>query len=84
MTVVISPCTSCVSYVALAVRLGKDEHYRRWAGELIDERSHVLWEQREVVIEWARFLSRAAGRLPPIADEVCVMTNFGWEVLVPI
>lgn len=58
--------------MALAVRLGKDEQYRRWAGKLIDERSHVLWERQEVVNEWAKFLARAARRLLPTAGEVSV------------
>lgn len=58
------------SYVALAVRLGKDDSYRRWAGKLIDERSSALWERPEVVFEWSRFLARAAGRIPPTPREV--------------
>lgn len=60
------PC----SYVQLAVRLGRDTRYRRWAGDLIDQRSAALWERRDVVLEWARFLSRAAGRRAPTAEEV--------------
>lgn len=58
------------SYVQLAVRLGRDARYRGWAGELIRQRSAVLWERKDVVFEWARFLSRAAGRPSPTADEV--------------
>ncbi|CAN0325320.1 unnamed protein product, partial [Scytosiphon promiscuus] len=46
-------------YVQLAIRLGRDERYRRWAGDLIDQRSPALWERRGVVLEWAKFLSRA-------------------------
>ncbi|CAM9620671.1 unnamed protein product, partial [Scytosiphon promiscuus] len=58
------------SYVQLAIRLGLDERYRRWAGDLIDQRSPVLWERRGVVLEWAKFLSRAGERVPPTAQEV--------------
>lgn len=59
-----------VSYVELAVRLGRDAEYRRWAGNLIGQRSSALWERRDVLLEWARFLSRAAGRNSPTAEEV--------------
>lgn len=58
------------SYVQLAIRLGQDARYRQWAGDLIGDRSSVLWERRHVVVEWARFLSRAAGRPAPTASEV--------------
>ncbi|CBJ26241.1 putative methyltransferase [Ectocarpus siliculosus] len=58
------------SYVELAVRLGRDAEYRRWAGNLIGQRSSALWERRDVLLEWARFLSRAAGRISPTAEEV--------------
>ncbi|CAM9740156.1 unnamed protein product, partial [Scytosiphon promiscuus] len=58
------------SYVELAVRLGRDGRYRQWASDLISRRSWCLWERREVVLEWAKFLSRAAGRPAPSAEEV--------------
>eukprot|EP00903_Cladosiphon_okamuranus_P014127 g13129.t1 len=58
------------SYVQLAVRLGQDALYREWAGDLISQRSAALWERRDVVFEWARFISRAAGRPSPAAQEV--------------
>ncbi|CAN0161292.1 unnamed protein product, partial [Ectocarpus sp. 8 AP-2014] len=58
------------SYVELAVRLGRDAEYRRWAGNLIGQLSSTLWERRDVLLEWARFLSRAAGRNSPTAEEV--------------
>lgn len=63
------PLPNC-SYVELAVRLGRDVRYREWASDLISGRSWSLWERKEVVVEWARFLSRAAGRPAPLADEV--------------
>ncbi|CAM9165371.1 unnamed protein product, partial [Hapterophycus canaliculatus] len=62
-------CPVC-SFVQLAIRLGRDTRYRRWASGLIEQRSSALWERREVVLEWARFISRAAGRVPPTAQEV--------------
>lgn len=58
------------SYVQLAVRLGRDSRYRRWVSDLMDQRSPALWERRGVVLEWARFLSRAGGRAPPADREV--------------
>lgn len=61
---------SVCSYVQLAVRLGRDARYRQWASDLIDQRSPALWERRGVVLEWARFISRAAGRAPPTTQEV--------------
>ncbi|CAN0159173.1 unnamed protein product [Ascophyllum nodosum] len=57
-------------YVQLAVRLGRDARYRRWAGDLIDRRSEVLWDRREVVLGWARFLARAGGHSNLTPEEV--------------
>ncbi|CAN0411408.1 unnamed protein product, partial [Ectocarpus sp. 12 AP-2014] len=50
--------------------LGRDAEYRRWAGNLIGQRSSALWERRDVLLEWARFLSKAAGRDSPTMEEV--------------
>lgn len=65
------------SYIALAVRLGLDDEYRRWAGHLITERSYVLWERQEVVHEWAQFLATAAGRRLSDADKVRDLLEYG-------
>ncbi|CAM9749410.1 unnamed protein product, partial [Ectocarpus sp. 6 AP-2014] len=70
------------SYVELAVRLGRDAEYRRWAGNLIGQRSSALWERRDVLLEWARFLSRAAGRNSPTAEEV-VNLDHGADLPLP-
>ncbi|CAM9638268.1 unnamed protein product [Ectocarpus fasciculatus] len=69
------------SYVELAVRLGRDAEYRRWAGNLIGQRSSALWERRDVLLEWARFLSRAAGRSSPTAEEVNL--EYGADLPLP-
>ncbi|CAM9959572.1 unnamed protein product [Ectocarpus sp. 12 AP-2014] len=71
------------SYVELAVRLGRDAEYRRWARNLIGKRSSALWERRDVLLEWARFLSKAAGRDSPITEEVIDLEHGAYLPLPP-
>eukprot|EP00904_Undaria_pinnatifida_P008479 jgi/Undpi1/4761/HiC_scaffold_18.g08114.m1 len=71
------------SYVKLAIRLGQDSRYRQWAGDLIGRRSSALWERRDVVVEWARFLSKASGRPAPTALEAKVGLIHGADLPLP-
>ncbi|CAM9445349.1 unnamed protein product [Phaeothamnion confervicola] len=67
------PCCTAVdeeSYVALAVRLGRDAAFRWNVSRAIHERAPLLWGRREVVYEWARFLATACGVRPPRPEEV--------------
>ena len=46
-------------YVQLAVRLGKDERYRRQVSEMLEHRGAEIWERKDVAQGWAQFLERA-------------------------
>ncbi|CAM9259019.1 unnamed protein product, partial [Hapterophycus canaliculatus] len=58
------------SYVNLAARLGRDTAFRNHIVDLIDQREWALWERRDEVYEWARFLARVGGFAPPTPQEV--------------
>ncbi|CAM9423075.1 unnamed protein product [Ectocarpus fasciculatus] len=62
--------TDVASYVQLATRLGQDFGFRKRIIDIIDRRQWVLWERRDEVFEWARFLARIGGVSPPIPQEV--------------
>jgi len=62
--VAISKC--CVAndvadYVSKAVRLGTDAEYRKRVAFAIDARSSRIYDDHEVSLEWARFITRALG-----------------------
>ena len=51
-------------YVKIAVRIGTDRAYRSVLSTRINERSHLLWDRKGVVDEWAQFLEEAAQGKP--------------------
>ncbi|CAM9689090.1 unnamed protein product [Phaeothamnion confervicola] len=61
---------SAAEYVSLAARLGLDADYRESVAVLIRERAPRLWARREVVYEWARFLTLALGAPPLTPAEI--------------
>jgi predicted O-linked N-acetylglucosamine transferase (SPINDLY family) len=46
-------------YVAQAVKLGTDQEYRAQTSRRIRERSHLVFEDENVVKEWERFMKTA-------------------------
>ncbi|CAM9162538.1 unnamed protein product [Ectocarpus sp. 13 AM-2016] len=62
--------TDVASYVQLATKLGQDFGFRKRIIDLIDQRQWVIWERRDEVFEWARFLARLGGVSPPTPQEV--------------
>jgi len=51
-------------YVAFAARLANDAHHRAHVASAIAAKQHVIWEDRSVVLGWARFLARVSGQRP--------------------
>jgi predicted O-linked N-acetylglucosamine transferase (SPINDLY family) len=49
-------------YAALAIRLARDEAFRRHASETIGEKSEILYRDDEAVRAFGQFLREAAGR----------------------
>ncbi|CAM9458268.1 unnamed protein product [Ectocarpus sp. 8 AP-2014] len=62
--------TDVISYVQLATKLGQELGFRKRIIDLIDQRQWVIWERRDEVFEWARFLARLGGVSPPTPQEV--------------
>lgn len=60
-------------YMRLAIRLGKDVDFRQYIQKRIRSVSHQLFENRQSVIEFERFIQGAQGRLtrPGVALRVC-------------
>ena len=51
-------------YVAFAAKLANDVEHRRAVAAAVAARQHVTWEDRSVVLGWARFLERVSGQRP--------------------
>ena len=51
-------------YVAFAAKLANDVEHRRAVAAAVAARQHVTWEDRSVVLGWARFLARVSGQRP--------------------
>ncbi|ETW08008.1 hypothetical protein H310_02386 [Aphanomyces invadans] len=48
--------TTVEEYVAIALKLGTDAAHRNEMARRIQQKQHLIWENREVVAEWERFL----------------------------
>ena len=57
-------------YVAFAAKLANDVEHRRTVAAAVAARQHVIWEDRSVVLGWARFLARVAGQRPVAPADV--------------
>jgi len=57
-------------YVAFASKLANDVEHRRTVADAVAARQHVIWEDRSVVLGWARFLARVAGQRPVAPADV--------------
>jgi len=62
----VSATSCCVAsdladYVAKAVRLGQDAHYRAKVANAISLRNYRIFNDAQTSFEWARFLCRAMG-----------------------
>ena len=53
-----------------AAKLANDVEHRRTVAAAVAARQHVIWEDRSVVLGWARFLARVAGQKPGGAADV--------------
>merc|ERR1719375_62807 len=57
-------------YVAFAAKLANDVEHRRTVAAAVAARQHVIWEDRSVVLGWARFLARVSGQRPVARADV--------------
>jgi hypothetical protein len=57
-------------YVAFAAKLANDVEHRRTVAAAVAARQHVIWEDRSVVLGWARFLARVSGQRPVAPADV--------------
>ena len=57
-------------YVAFAAKLANDVEHRRTVAAAVAARQHVIWEDRSVVLGWARFLARVAAQKPVAPADV--------------
>ena len=59
----VTVATCSAMYVEIAVKLGRDVHFRKNVSTEIRARSGVIWERHEYVDSWDRFLQRAVKML---------------------
>ena len=57
-------------YVSFAAKLANDVGHRRTVAAAVAARQHVIWEDRSVVLGWARFLARVSGQRPVAPADV--------------
>jgi hypothetical protein len=77
--------SSAGEYVRLVARLANDAEHRSNVSLSIKKSQHLIWEDRHVVYEWARFLSRVSsnGRVDPAevgCDAACLGRGQGREM----
>ena len=56
--------------MSFAAKLANDVEHRRTVAAAVAARQHVIWEDRSVVLGWARFLARVAGQRPVAPADV--------------